>query len=396
MVKNIQEEAQKASEKRLLGSTNLHQDSPSNLIPPQALDHIKDVNKYLINRAQDALDTVKHPEDNGETVGSARDDHSDTTKRVIHDLKKMPEFLLTKLKDTLNGFDTSSPTPTTKPDEEDQTTLQQRLGEDNAIVSLTEPPGLDSQPSKSYKNKLEKYLAQLKEQRQNKYNPEKFIKPVPSRINIPLASEATETPTSTDIVGTTEEKPKPILKLEELLKNRLKSFNEKINKPEPTTKSNAETLGEANPSTPSLLDIKNLKNNHLSTQKTLLESRHSDIEESKRLLKEKMQKYINSLKSPAKVPNTEDDRLKSVFRVAADSSQQDKLKQKIKDYVASLKTPLSSRQSQSVDNLEQPQLLGETAPTTNQNSLGNEDSVTDQTVLLQARSNFNVSCFTFF
>lgn len=394
MVKNIQEEAQKASEKRLLGSTHLHQDSPSNLIPPQALDHIKDVNKYLINRAQDALDTVKHPENDGETVGSARDDHSDTTKRVINDLKKMPEFLLTKLKDTLNGFDTASPTPTTKPDEEDQTTIQQRLGEDNAIVSLTEPPELDSQPSKSYKNKLEKYLAQLKEQRQNKYNPEKFIKPAPSRINIPLANEATETPT--DIVGTTEEKPKPILKLEELLKNRLKSFNEKINKPEPTTKSNAETLAEANPSTPSLLDIKNFKNNHLSTQKTLLESRNSNIEESKRLLKEKMQKYVNSLKSPAKVPNTEDDRLKSVFRVAADSSQQDKLKQKIKDYVASLKTPLSSRQSQSVDNLEQPELLGEAAPTTNQNSLGNEDSATDETVLLQARSNFNVSCFTVF
>lgn len=373
MVKNIQEEAQKASENRLLGSTHLHQDSPSNLIPPQALDHIKDVNKYLINRAQDALDTVKHPEDNGETVGSARDDHSDTTKRVINDLKKMPEFLLSKFKDTLNGFDTPLPsTSTTKPDDDD------------VIVSLTERPELEVQPAKNYKNKLEKYLAQLKEQRQNKYNPEKFIKPAPSRIN--ANNEPAETTTTTDIVGTAEEKPKPILKLEELLKNRLKSFNEKINKPEPTTTTET-LLGDSNPSTPSFLDLKNLKNNQ---QKTLLETRNSNIEESKRLLKEKMQKYINSLKSPAKIANTEDDRLKSVFKAAADTTQQDKLKQKIKDYVASLKPPLTNRQNQPVmENLEQPQLLGEAAPTTNQNEVDSPTS-TDQ-VLLQDRSNFHVS-----
>lgn len=219
MVKSMQDEAQKDSEKRLLGSPHIEKIAEAagsdvtsgpamnpidSVVPPHIVDNFKKVNKYIINRAQDALDTIGHKETKEKESKPSdsdlqRDHHSDMTKNLITDFKKMPQFLLKKFEDSLNGFE-GKPKASSESSEHgnEQVELSQRFGEDDPnnigntgttvgtqdvnnnepLLGLPERFELDEETptTKPYKNKLEKYLAGLKDMKQKMYSPEKFLK----------------------------------------------------------------------------------------------------------------------------------------------------------------------------------------------------------------------------
>ncbi|XP_066251130.1 putative leucine-rich repeat-containing protein DDB_G0290503 isoform X2 [Euwallacea similis] len=314
MVKNIQEETQNASPKRLLESPHVEETSRSPLhtaVPPQVVDNFKDVNHYLINRVQDALNTIGTPSES-----SPRDDeHSQSTKRIIHDLKKVPTFLLGKFKESLNVLEQQ---PTNPVDAISQSARFADVDEEvtgdeaDSLVGLTERPELiyektTSQPTKS---KLEKYLADLKERRQSKYSPERF--------HVKSTAESTTVPTLFSRNEITENTQRPLIS-QKSVNNAPKSSN--------------------------LMDVSR---------------KSADEHEMKmNMLKDKMRRYVEDLKKPLEQRNGDfpvassridqvskhdgHEKLRQIFKEAVQDPNRELLRKKLKDYVESFKKPIESR-----------------------------------------------------
>ncbi|XP_066156226.1 uncharacterized protein [Euwallacea fornicatus] len=311
MVKDIQE-AQNATPNRLLESPNVKETPGSPLykaVPPRVVDNFKDVNHYLIDRVQDALNTIGSPSES-----SPRDDeHSESTKRIIHDLKKVPTFLLGKFKESLNGLEQQ---PTNYADGIPQSARFADVDEEatgteaDSLVGLTERPELiqEKTTSQPTKNKWERYLVDLKERRQSKYSPERFH----------VKSESTIAP--------------PLFSRNEISENTLSP----------------------------LMNLKSVKNPTKSSNLMDISRKSVDEHETKmNLLKDKMRRYVEDLKKPLEQRNGDfpivssrldpvskhdgHEKLHQIFKESVQDSKRELLRKKLKDYVESLKKPKESR-----------------------------------------------------
>ncbi|XP_060518117.1 uncharacterized protein LOC132696953 [Cylas formicarius] len=95
MVKSIQRKPP-TSENQVVAAS-----PPQDALPSKMVDNLHKVNRYVLNRAQDALDAV-----GGErTAPGSGDEHSENTRNVIKDLKKMPQFFIDSFQDGLSALD---------------------------------------------------------------------------------------------------------------------------------------------------------------------------------------------------------------------------------------------------------------------------------------------------
>ncbi|XP_050306769.1 uncharacterized protein LOC126743627 isoform X2 [Anthonomus grandis grandis] len=191
MLKSMQEDAKKSTEERLLGATHPPEHLIHKAFPPHVVANVKDVNKYLIDRAQDALDTIG-TSDNDINSNTGKHEHSQVTKDIITNFKRMPQYLLGKLKDTFDGLEKVS-----KPIIENQKLgISGRTAEDANNLNdndndLIGAPAQIVQTTTAIpaKSKWEIYQEKLKERRQKMYSPEKYL----NRLNDkPSLFKATE------------------------------------------------------------------------------------------------------------------------------------------------------------------------------------------------------------
>ncbi|KAL1497044.1 hypothetical protein ABEB36_008071 [Hypothenemus hampei] len=313
MVKNLQEEAQKSSDQRLLSSPHLtEQPSSANHL----VDNLKEVNKYLVNRAQDALDTVGHS--HGKQEG---DVDSENTKKIITDLKKMPQFLLSKAKTVLNGFDKKI-SENQRPDE---------------IIGVTHKNEVNTEiPSTTiaFKNKFEKYMDDLKKRRQNQYSPENILKnsQISSRIQ-----NLKEEPSSKSTHSQLLQLPQDLEKRREELKSKLQQVLAKkplvdnkewveVGAKEPAELSTEATIKETSPSSTSTSIF-------LPTLISTPITKKPDI----------LKKYLENLRSNSVLPSLKQSNPLTSDNQSESTRKVNLFKDKIKNYVDNMKNPLEPK-----------------------------------------------------
>ncbi|KAF7264489.1 hypothetical protein GWI33_023145, partial [Rhynchophorus ferrugineus] len=323
MIKKMQGDTVNNVDGKLLGLPPPNS-SPSQLhpaVPDHVVDNLRKVNQYLKNRAQDVLDVIQDERDQlrqspPQDTSTLRDQHSDITKNIIGNFKKMPQFVLDTFQDSLDKIQDDATQlqknnlASVQPDSDGRLVdIEQRFGDKysadddnyqvgvpNIVSSPTEDANVEISTPSSSKKKLGQYFNELKE-KQRMYIPKKHTTPGKTR-------ESTEpnliTPRNSDIV---EKNPTTSMTN---LKNKDKIhllLNHTTIKPKDTD--NAENIVGSRAD-----NILPDKNNEQST-KTLLQSLTTPskqhfklpsiptmptIKENEAIKPTKLQKYIDKLK----------------------------------------------------------------------------------------------------
>ncbi|XP_030747836.1 uncharacterized protein LOC115876266 isoform X2 [Sitophilus oryzae] len=349
IVRKMQEDASKASENRLLGSDLSSAASPATpnpVLPNHVVDNFKKVNQYIKNRAQDVLDAIKDPE-NAEKQDSLKDEHSDMTKNLLSNFKKMPQYVLDRVQDSLSKL-SNGKTVENGSINENNVEVKERFGNDDTLsenVGLSnnnedpiETTPVESPTTKTYKTKLDKYLAELKEKRQKIYSPEKFkldntkdpynLKSARINQQNSILSRSGDDSSDTNTEAVTNSILESLNKQRELLKDKIQSYIEDANTKRGQKNQNIENdnaidgMVEARPNN----DLPNL-----DRDKNIKENKGQDGEKP-----DKLKKYVSKLKSRM---NLEKANLQSAAKKAQSNLKSVQDEDKTREFLRKLSTP---------------------------------------------------------